>query len=59
MIVGFDYQVFRSTPPPHELVQSARPVTGLSGEDGSRLQVTFPDPDPNEDEPAAEDEPPA
>ena len=43
MIVGFDYQVFRTTPPPHELVQSARPVTGVSGEDGTEFLVVFPD----------------
>jgi hypothetical protein len=42
MIVGFDYQVFRTTPPPHELVQSARPVTGVSGEDGTEFLVIFP-----------------
>jgi hypothetical protein len=43
MIVGFDYQVFRTTPPPHELVQKARPVRGTSGEDGTAFEVVFPD----------------
>jgi hypothetical protein len=42
MIVGFDYQVFRTTPPPHELVQKARPVRGTSGEDGTAFEVVFP-----------------
>jgi hypothetical protein len=42
MIVGFDYQVFRTTPPPHELVQKARPVRGTSGEDGTVFEVVFP-----------------
>ena len=34
-IVGFDYQVFRATKPPAELVEAAAPVRGVSGEDGS------------------------
>jgi hypothetical protein len=43
MIVGFDYQVFRTTPPPHELVQKGQPVRGTSGEDGTEFEVVFPD----------------
>lgn len=42
MLAGFDHQIFRTTPPPHELVLKARPVRGLSGEGGD-LQITFPD----------------
>jgi hypothetical protein len=45
MIVGFDYQVFRTTPPPHELVQKGQPVRGVSGQGGSDLEVIFPDAD--------------
>ena len=59
-IVGFDYQVFRATKPPAILVESAKPVRGLSGEGGARLTVGFPgdapvpapapaDPDPDAD----------
>lgn len=43
MIVGFDQQIFRTLPPPHELVQKAAPVRGLTGEGGGDLEVVFPD----------------
>lgn len=43
MIVGFDQQIFRTLPPPHELVQKGAPVRGLTGEDGTGLEVVFPD----------------
>lgn len=41
MLAGFDHQIFRTTPPPHELVLKASPVRGLSGEDGD-LVITIP-----------------
>lgn len=43
MLAGFDDQVFRTTPPPHELVEKAAPIRGVSGEDGTELELTFPD----------------
>jgi hypothetical protein len=43
IIVGFDQQIFRTTPPAQELVAKARPVRGVSGQDGSNLEVVFPD----------------
>ena len=43
MIVGFDQQIFRTLPPPHELVLKAAPVRGLTGQDDSALEVVFPD----------------
>ena len=43
IIVGFDQQIFRTMPPPHELILKGRPVRGLSGQDGSKLVVVFPD----------------
>jgi hypothetical protein len=43
ILVGFDQQVFRSTPPAQELVQKGQPVRGLSGEDGGALEVVFPE----------------
>lgn len=58
ILVGFDQQILRNLPPPHELVEQARPVRGLSGQDGD-LEVVFPedgDPLPVKDPP---DEPPA
>ena len=43
IIVGFDQQIFRTTPPVQELIVKGQPVRGLSGEDGTDLQVVFPD----------------
>jgi hypothetical protein len=43
ILVGFDQQVFRTTPPAQELVRKGQPVRGLSGEDGGTLDVIFPD----------------
>lgn len=50
MLAGFDQQIFRTTPPPHELVLKGSPVRGLSGEGDERrplgeLVVTLPDDD--------------
>ena len=42
IIVGFDQQILRDLPPPHELVEESKPVRGLSGQDGD-LEVVFPD----------------
>jgi len=42
-LVGFDYQVFRATKPPAILVESAKPVRGLSGEGGTMLSIDFPE----------------
>ncbi|HLO35386.1 MAG TPA: hypothetical protein VK194_04860, partial [Candidatus Deferrimicrobium sp.] len=52
-LVGFDYQVFRATRPPAILVESAKPVRGLSGEGGTMLSIDFPE--DAVDAPAAED----
>ncbi len=51
-IVGFDYQVFRATKPPAILVESAKPVRGLSGQDGSTLSIEYPADDVSEEPPA-------
>ena len=45
IIVGFDQQIFRTTPPVEELIAKAKPVRGLSGQDGGELHVVFPDED--------------
>jgi hypothetical protein len=42
ILVGFDYQVFRTGKPPAELVEAAKPVRGLSGEGGT-LDVDAPE----------------
>jgi hypothetical protein len=60
ILVGFDQQVFRNLPSPHELVQSSIPVRGLSGQDDG-LEVVFPDDDAGSvaPEPVVPDEGPA
>ena len=45
IIVGFDQQIFRTTPPVQELIVKGQPVRTVSGQDGSDLQVVFPDDD--------------
>ena len=42
IIVGFDQQIFRTMPPVQELIVKGQPIRGLSGQDGSDLQVVFP-----------------
>jgi hypothetical protein len=42
IIVGFDQQIFRTTPPVQELVAKGQPVRGVSGEGGA-FEVVFPD----------------
>lgn len=51
IMAGFDQQIMRTTPPPHELVQKGAPVRGLSGEGAGDLTITLP--------PAADGAPPA
>ena len=60
IIVGFDQQIFRTTPPVQELIVKAKPVRGLSGQDGSDLQVVFPGDDARPTaEPSSADKKPA
>ncbi len=42
MVAGFDQQVFRTTPPPHELVHHARPDDPVPTKDGGLLIVGIP-----------------
>jgi hypothetical protein len=59
IIVGFDQQIFRTTPPVQELSVKAKPVRGLSGQEGADLQVVFPDEDASpEPERTSAEEPP-
>lgn len=62
IIVGFDQQIFRTLPPPHELVQKGAPVRGLTGDDGGTYDLVFPDEVPGDAGPpepdATADEPP-
>ena len=43
MLAGFDQQIMRTLPPPHELVQKGAPVRGLTGEDGGTITIDLPD----------------
>ncbi|HEX6867192.1 MAG TPA: hypothetical protein VF119_00230 [Candidatus Limnocylindrales bacterium] len=55
MLAGFDQAIFRTTPPPHELVLKGSPVRGLSGDPGEGgdhdLIITLPVRDDPPDEP--------
>jgi hypothetical protein len=42
ILVGFDYQVFRASKPPAEMVEAAKPVRGLTGEGGDLVSVEYP-----------------
>ena len=42
ILAGFDQQIMRTLPPPHELVHKGAPVRGLSGEDGTDLVIELP-----------------
>jgi hypothetical protein len=50
IIVGFDQQIFRTLPPPHELVVKSTPQRGQSGQD-PELEIVFPDDLVVDDEP--------
>lgn len=53
VLFGFEQQVFRNVPPPHELVHHARPDDPIPAGDGSFLTIELP-PEPV-DEDADED----
>jgi hypothetical protein len=54
IIAGFDQQVFRTTPPPHELVRKGEAIRGISGEGSGGLVVELPEVDPLRDESGAD-----
>ena len=43
IVVGFDQQIFRTTPPVQELIAKAKPVRTVTGQDGGEFEVVFPD----------------
>ncbi len=55
IIVGFDQQIFRTTPPVQELIAKGQPVRTVGGQDGSEFEVVFPEDD---EEPPPEGSPP-
>jgi hypothetical protein len=52
ILAGFDQQIMRNQPPPHELVHKGAPVRGLSGEDGGEIEILLPGPEGAADPPA-------
>ena len=43
ILVGFDHEILRTTPPPHELVKRGAPVRRVAGQDGSDLLIGLPE----------------
>ncbi len=58
ILSGIDGQIFRSTPPPHELVRKGQAVRGLSGQDGSDLAIEWPTEAAADEAPPTDEEPP-
>jgi hypothetical protein len=49
MLAGLDYQIFRTTPPPHELVQKGTRLPSVPAEGGGTLSIDLPEaPKPTE-----------
>ena len=55
ILAGFDGQVFRTTPPPHELVRKGDRLPSIPADDGGTLIVELPD--DSAPPPAAEPQP--
>ena len=55
ILAGFDGQVFRTTPPPHELVRKGDRLPSIPADDGGTLIVELPD--DSTPPPAAEPQP--
>jgi effector-binding domain-containing protein len=47
VLFGFEQQVFRNAPPPHELVHHARPDASVAAGDGTMLTIGMPGDDEN------------
>jgi hypothetical protein len=62
VLAGFDQQVFRTTPPPHELVQKGTRLPAVPADDGGTLTIHLPGDaavDTDRAAPPDEPEPPA
>lgn len=44
ILIGFEQQVLKTTPPPHELVHKARPDPPVPSGGGAMLSIMLPDP---------------
>jgi hypothetical protein len=43
VLFGFEQQIFRNQPPPHELVHQARPDNPVPAGDGTLITIQLPD----------------
>ena len=61
ILAGFDGQVFRTTPPPHELVRKGDRLPSIPAGDGGTLIVELPEDraEPIPPDPEPDDQPPA
>lgn len=57
-IVGFDYQVFRATKPPPELVEEGKPIAPVAAADGGLISIDLPPQEPPVDDADATDDEP-
>jgi hypothetical protein len=55
VLFGFEQQVWRDAPPPHELVHHARPDAPVPAGDGTFVTIELPDPDAPATDDGAED----
>ncbi len=51
MLAGFDQQVFRTTPPPHELVKQGARQPAVPAEGGGMLSIELPEDRPTDPTP--------
>ncbi len=58
MLVGFEQQIMRTTPPAEELVRHARPDAPAPAADGSQLVIRMPDDPPHDPPHDPPDDPP-
>ncbi len=42
IVVGFDYQVFRATKPPAEMVEAAKPIPPVAASGGGTMAIGLP-----------------
>lgn len=57
IIVGVDYQIFRTGKPPAEMVESAKPIRPVAASGGGTIEVDLPPSGEPARPPAAEDDP--
>jgi hypothetical protein len=48
VLAGFDQQIFRTTPPPHELVQKGKRLPAVPAEGGGTISIDLPEDEPRQ-----------